>query len=190
MESQSKVRGGGTITALLFKPRNVQVRLPPPQTRPRPSPPRLPHACGDRAPIGVRYDPRGCALGAESSQLQLPPSGVAVAAAAAPQHAPHAAACVAGLAAALCELCDCLLTVLCVRPGALDDGKEGQGQKLDQARAEGGDFAEMFPMTRPIASSTPLFEQLSSCSADQAAVRHSSHPATRHNHRTSRVSDS
>ena len=27
-------------------------------------------------------------------------------------------------AAALCELCDCLLTVLCVRPGALDDGKE------------------------------------------------------------------
>ena len=77
---QSKVRGTGTITALLFKPRNVQVRLPPPQTRPRPSAPRLPHACGDRAPIGVRYDPRGCAIGAESSQLQLPPSGVAVAA--------------------------------------------------------------------------------------------------------------
>ena len=51
---QSKVRGTGTITALLFKPRNVQVRLPPRKRAHAPQP----RACRMRVAIAHPYGPK------------------------------------------------------------------------------------------------------------------------------------
>ena len=81
MESQSKVRGGGTITALLFKPRNVQVRLPPRKRAHAPQPRACrmrvaiahPSVCG-MTPVGARSVRCSCRPVVWLSQLQLPPT--------------------------------------------------------------------------------------------------------------------
>ena len=82
---QSKVRGTGTITALLFKPRNVQVRLPPRKRAHAPQPRACrmrvaiahPSVCG-MTPVGARSvrNRRSCSCRPVVwlSQLQLSPT--------------------------------------------------------------------------------------------------------------------
>ena len=120
MESRSKVRGGDTITAAVFKRHNVQVRAPP-RKRARAAHPRARH---NRVAIA---HPSVCGTAHEDAGSVWNRRTLATTAVVYAMHRGPPRACVAGLAAALSVPFFRLLTDLCVRPGTLEDVVNGQG---------------------------------------------------------------